>query len=187
MSRGHEQHVSWQNSFVFALLSVVQVDGLRVCGSLALGQMHGLATGFDGALYAWGTDDHGSLGQGEGAANWQSMPVKLPKVGCQRLSQCGSLCGQITCLSLTCGLLATHPCIHVCTHLRGHPPHTCTSLLQPVPGLRGVDIKAAACGWKHSLAVGTGGALHTWGWNGSYHTDISPAAGEQDGRVQGLG
>ena len=35
-----------------------------------------MATGFDGRAVAWGTDDHGTLGQGEG--NWQSMPVKRP-------------------------------------------------------------------------------------------------------------
>ena len=35
-----------------------------------------MATGFDGHVLAWGTDDHGTLGQGEG--NWQRMPVKRP-------------------------------------------------------------------------------------------------------------
>eukprot|EP00955_Chlamydomonas_euryale_P113657 366229-Chlamydomonas_euryale.AAC.10 len=98
-----------------------------LCRSYVPTPMHGMGTGFDGALYAWGTDDHGTLGQGEGAGNWQRQPIKRPKV---------------------------------------------------VPGMRGIDVKAAVCGWKHSMAVSTGGSLYSWGWNGSYHTDISPAAGQ---------
>lgn len=53
-----------------------QVEGLNVCGSLSIGQMHGMATSFDGRALAWGSDDYGTLGQGEG--HWQRVPLKTP-------------------------------------------------------------------------------------------------------------
>ena len=58
--------------------------------SLALGHAHGLAaSSFDGVT-AWGTDSHGTLGQGQG--NWQKLPVKKPKVGVE-VSECGRVEG----------------------------------------------------------------------------------------------
>ncbi|GAX82152.1 hypothetical protein CEUSTIGMA_g9580.t1 [Chlamydomonas eustigma] len=39
-----------------------------------------------------------------------------------------------------------------------------------VPGLS--HVKSVACGWKHSAAVTTEGKLYTWGWNGTYQTEL---------------
>ena len=41
-----------------------------------LSLLRSLATSFEGRALAWGTDDFGTLGQGEG--NWQKIPVKTP-------------------------------------------------------------------------------------------------------------
>lgn len=35
----------------------------------------------------------------------------------------------------------------------------------PVRGLDGVEVEQVACGWRHSIAVGAGGArLFAFGW-----------------------
>ena len=54
-----------------------KVESINVCGALSIGQMHGMATSFDGRALVWGSDEFGTLGQGEG--NWQRLPLKQPK------------------------------------------------------------------------------------------------------------
>lgn len=70
--------VSAHLAYVVTLLHGFQVEGINVCGSLSIGQMHGMATGFDGQALAWGSDEFGTLGQGEG--QWQRLPLKKPTV-----------------------------------------------------------------------------------------------------------
>lgn len=58
----------------------MQIQGLGSdVSSLSLGHSHGLAASRLGqSVMVWGTDDHGSLGQGEG--NWQRVPLAVPQV-----------------------------------------------------------------------------------------------------------
>jgi len=54
-----------------------RIEKLNVCGSLSIGQMHAMATGFDGNVFVWGTNDHGTLGQGK--REWVRLPIKQPQ------------------------------------------------------------------------------------------------------------
>lgn len=54
---------------------IAALDGHAV-GSLSLGQNHSLASAADGTItWIWGTDHHGSLGQGV----WVRMPMASPQ------------------------------------------------------------------------------------------------------------
>ncbi len=56
----------------------LQVAGLSNVASLALGHQSSWALSRDGRAFCWGTDDHGSLAQGEG--HWQMVPLAVPQV-----------------------------------------------------------------------------------------------------------
>lgn len=46
--------------------------------SLSLAQSHSMATTRDGrSTFVWGSDNHGSLGYGDG--NWQQLPYRVPR------------------------------------------------------------------------------------------------------------
>lgn len=55
-----------------------RIDSLRNCQSLSLGQQHGMAVS-NGQPWIWGTDQNGTLGQGEGISNWQQIPLAVPQ------------------------------------------------------------------------------------------------------------
>ncbi len=59
-----------------------------------MGSKGGFAARQDGSVFAWGTDENGSLGQGE-EATYSRLPVKEPKVGVDG-------CGICTCALATC-------------------------------------------------------------------------------------
>lgn len=121
---------------------------------LAAGGLHSLLIGFDGSLWAWGSNGAGQLGDGTTTTRTLPTPV-LPGVTAMAAG-----------LEHTLALTDDGSLWAWGDNLVGQlGDGTTTSRYRPTQILSG--IAATAAGYEHSLALKTDGSLWAWGWNAS--------------------
>jgi alpha-tubulin suppressor-like RCC1 family protein len=129
--------------------------------AVAAGCFHSLALTADGAVWAWGLNDDGQLG--DGSHTLRNAPVRV-----------SGLPGQATAIAAGChhslALTASGQVWAWGESGQGElGDGTDTVSTRPTPvhvsALDGAGITAIAAGGEHSAAVGSGGAVYAWGDN----------------------
>ncbi|MBH9971407.1 InlB B-repeat-containing protein [Bifidobacterium sp. W8109] len=141
---------------------------------VSAGKWHSLAVGSDGYVYAWGSNQHGQLGNN--TATNSSVPVRVrdptsptdPNKGLKAIQVSA---GDEHSLALDSngyvyawgwndnGRLGNNTTADSSFPVRVRDP---TSSTDPSKGLKAVQVSA---GWHHSLAVGNDGYTYDWGLN----------------------
>ena len=131
--------------------------------SVALGQGFGCAVKTGGSVYCWGDNSYGQLGNGTIVS--QKTPVAVSGItGAATKVFCGSYhaCALTTTGALYCwgssfvgelGFASTDLCV-------GN--YSCSKTAKNVSAM-GSGVKSASCGWQHTCAINSAGALFCWG------------------------
>ena len=154
----------------------VQVEGLNGVGELsgataiAGGMYHSLALMPGGAVYAWGRNGNGQLGNGTTSTTANSYPVQV-----EGLNGVGELSGATAVAAGTDDALALMPggAVYAWGYNSAGQLGNGGTSDSPYPvqveGLNGVGelslATAIAAGEYHSLALMPGGAVYAWGYN----------------------
>ena len=136
-------------------------DGVRA-ESVSAGARHSLAVGSDGAVYAWGLNNEGQLG--DGTAVGKLVPVRVERAPGVRALAVAAGDGH----SLAVG---SDGLVYAWGGNGAGQLGTGTTdgELAPVAVDLGPDVSATAvaAGFRHSLAVGSDGTVYSWGDNGT--------------------
>nr|WP_232345384.1 InlB B-repeat-containing protein [Bifidobacterium sp. W8104] len=141
---------------------------------VSAGKWHSLAVGSDGYVYAWGSNQHGQLGNN--TTTYSSVPVRVrdpasPTDPSKGLKAIQVSAGDEHSLALDSdgyvyawgwndnGRLGNNSTSDSSFPVRVRDPASPTD---PSKGLKAVQVSA---GWHHSLAVGSNGYAYAWGLN----------------------
>lgn len=137
---------------------------------IAAGYVHSLALTDNGEVLGWGSDSHGNLGQGSNLS--RNVPIFVKGIGGS-----GTLSGIV---SISAGyehsLAATSAGEALAWGWNwmgeiGVGNTTDVNLPTKVLGLGGngylAGVTKVAAGWLSSYALGNGGSVYSWGWNGA--------------------
>ena len=128
--------------------------------SLACGDYHTAAVTSDGAVYTWGRGEHGQLGHGD--ENNQHTPERveaLASVGVRALA-----CGSNHTAALTSDG-AVYTWGYGDNGELGHGDDSNQHTPKRVEALASTSVRALACGYAHTAALTSDGAVYTWGDN----------------------
>ena len=134
--------------------TAAQVSGLSNVIAIAAGANHSLAITGDGALWVWGANDKGQLGDGTTAA--KCAPVKLNSIANVIAVVAG---GEHTLVLTQSGALYAWG-----ANVRGQLGDT-TNIGKNTPTPIGVGYTGIAAGRDHSFALKLGGTAFAWGLN----------------------
>ncbi|HKC29616.1 MAG TPA: Ig-like domain repeat protein [Jatrophihabitans sp.] len=134
-------------------------DGVAAV-QVAAGYSHTLALGTDGVVYAWGSNDHGELGNGGPAGSSVPTPVTMPV--------------NTTVVSLAAGYLDSFAVTSTGAVYAwgyggqgelgtGNSDDATTPTLLSLPS--GVEVSSVSAGYAHTLALTSTGAIYAWGAN----------------------
>ncbi|MCT6874524.1 MAG: InlB B-repeat-containing protein, partial [Bifidobacterium sp.] len=141
--------------------------GIRF-SQVSAGRGHILAVASDGNLYAWGSNDHGQLGDGTTTERHEPVPVKKPQGVSQDFTWVQASAGYLFSVGLgsdgklyswgdnTYGQLGNNT---TTAHYTPEP----VNLPQNAPS--GFTWKQEAVGSLHALGLGSDGNLYSWGDN----------------------
>ena len=141
--------------------------GIRF-SQVSAGRGHVLAVASDGNLYAWGSNDHGQLGDGTTTERHEPVPVKKPQGVSQDFTWVQASAGYLFSVGLgsdgklyswgdnTYGQLGNNT---TTAHYTPEP----VNLPQNAPS--GFTWKQEAVGSLHALGLGSDGKLYSWGDN----------------------
>ena len=126
--------------------------------SLACGAFHTAALTSDGAVYTWGSGQDGKLGHGD--ENNQRTPKRVEALASTsvRALACG---GNHTAALTSDGAVYTWGDSE-CGQL-GHGDENNQHTPKRVEALASVSVRALACGYAHTAALTSDGAVYTWG------------------------
>eukprot|EP00873_Tetraselmis_striata_P039718 jgi/Tetstr1/459982/TSEL_005306.t1 len=144
---------------LFIPKSIAALKGLKVT-MVACGDTHTLAVTQQGAIYSFGRNQNGQLGNG-------TTQDSLVPVHIQELS--GTKIVQAACGAEHSVALSDNGQLHAWGWGRygnlGNGDFIDCYSPTKVLGMDNVKIVSAACGWRHTMAVLDTGALYTFGWN----------------------
>lgn len=153
------------NSNMPILINYGALAGKKIV-AIAAGSFHSLALANDGTIYAWGSNNYGQLGNGNNTLS--NIPVAV--------NQTGVLIGKkiiaISAGSVHSLALANDGSIYSWGNnyygQLGNGNNTNSNIPVAVSKtgvLNGKVIKSISAGAYHSLALGTDGAIYSWGYN----------------------
>ena len=159
---------------------------IRLIGA---GAYHSFAVNMAGETFAWGLNQFGQCGVGEGGEDGASVtsPTIVEGLKGYDITWIGG--GEHHSLALTAdGKLLSWGRLDICQ--LGFPQSQIpdTALPQPnprylpvptvIPGIP--PMKYAACGTHHNIAISRTGEVYSWGYGESYQVGQGPSAGDVD-------
>jgi alpha-tubulin suppressor-like RCC1 family protein len=131
--------------------------------SVAGGNGHSLAVTSTGAVYAWGYNNFGQLGNGN--TTDQTTPIQVTGGGLSGVNVTAIAAGDLHSLAVT-----STGAVYAWGFNGDGGLGTGDTTSSPAPvrvtGLSGVNVTAVAAGGFHSLALTSTGAVYAWGGNG---------------------
>jgi alpha-tubulin suppressor-like RCC1 family protein len=141
------------------------LSGVNVTG-VAAGRMHSLARTSSGAVYAWGQNDRGEVGNG--STTNATTPTLITGGGLSTVNVTSIAAGDQHSLAVTStGALYTWGFNFSGQLGNGNTTSSSTPVLITGGGLSGATVVAAAAGSGYSLALTNTGAVYAWGDNSS--------------------
>jgi alpha-tubulin suppressor-like RCC1 family protein len=146
---------------------VTGLSGVTV-KAVAGGGLHSLAVTSTGAVYAWGFNGQGQLGNGTITSGGAANPTPAQVTGLSGVNITAVAGGGGQSLAVT-----STGSVYACGNNNYGQLGNGTTVNSPTPihvtggGLSGVTVTAAAGGGAHSLALTSTGAVYAWGYNGN--------------------
>ena len=148
------------NGLTTTTATPVEVSSLTRVRQLAVGGDYSMALLEDRTVRTWGTNVHGSLGDGTSAEAYRTLPSGGPLLTGVKAIAAGHHHGLV--------LMQDNTMQGWGYNARGQvgDQTTVTPRLIPVPVLNLAGVQAIAAGWNHSLALLEDTTVRAWGYNG---------------------